>query len=66
VAARSLSLAQGAAGVLLLARAARTVRPWRAAGVTTGVLLLVDALGELALYEWFRRRRREQVSRPPS
>ncbi len=66
VAARSLSLAQGAAGVLLLARAARTVRPWRAAGVTTGALLLVDALGELALYEWFRRRRREQVSRPPS
>ncbi len=57
VAARSLSVAQGLAGTALLVRAARSTRPWRAAGVTTGVLLLADALGELALYEWFRRRR---------
>lgn len=65
VAARSLSVAQGVAGALLLARAVRAVRPWRAAGVTTGALLVVDALGELALYEWFRRRR-GSVTRPPA
>lgn len=62
VAARSLSVAQGLAGTALLVRAARSARPWRAAGVTTGVLLLADALGELALYEWFRRRRGKGAS----
>lgn len=67
VAARSLSVAQGVAGAALLIRAARAGRPWRAAGVTTGVLLVVDALGELALYEWFRRRRgAADVTRPPA
>jgi hypothetical protein len=68
VAARSLSMAQGVAGAALLVRAARSARPWRAAGVTTGALLLADALGELALYEWFRRRRGKnaaEVTPPP-
>ncbi|MGM0385981.1 MAG: hypothetical protein ACQERF_08395 [Actinomycetota bacterium] len=69
VAARSLSVAQGLAGAALLARAARSAKPWKAAGVTTGMLLLADALGELALYEWFRRRRGDEsrdVSPPPA
>lgn len=55
-AARSLGVAQGVLGVSLLAGAARARRPWRTVGITMGALLLADAFGELALYEWLRRR----------
>lgn len=57
VVSRTLSVAQALAGAALLARSARRDGPWRAAALTTGVFLVVDGLGELALYEWLRTRR---------
>ena len=57
VVARSISAAQAVAGAAVILRAVRGRAPWRAAGITTGVFLVVDGLGELALYEWLRRRR---------
>ncbi|NLI18698.1 MAG: hypothetical protein GX427_07790 [Actinomycetales bacterium] len=57
VLSRTLSVLQAVAGAAILARASRRDTPWRAAAVTTGTLLLVDGIGELALYEWLRRRR---------
>jgi len=56
VVSRALSVSQTLAGVALLARAARRDTPWRAVALTTGVLLVVDGVGELVLYEWLRRR----------
>ncbi|HZK04484.1 MAG TPA: hypothetical protein VFC82_01395 [Actinomycetaceae bacterium] len=53
---RSLSVVKAAAGSGLLVAALRSSKQWRAAGALTGLVLVLDSLADIALYEWFRRK----------
>ncbi len=54
---RTLSIAKAAAGSGLIVAAVRSTRAWRGAGALTGAVLVLDAMADVALFEWLRRRR---------
>lgn len=54
---RTWSLAKAAAGTALLVASLRSDRRWRTAQVVTGSVLLLDALADVVILDWLRRRR---------
>lgn len=59
VLARGLSAAMAATGVGVLIGASRERGVARRAGITVGVLLILNAVADLAIYRWLRGRRGE-------